>query len=467
MKTVCANIAGANIRVKHAQLFAMSSFFTTMCPTVQQQYHAEIIPTLLGLFEGQHVKIQAGVAFALQSFVSGFNNEADEDEDEGVKNPRDTLKMYAADILKAMCVLLKQAIQSNYEALQSKVLDTIMTIAEVIESDFAPFYNDFVPMMLEILQKVEASSDDNKRLRARAIETTGVIVGAVTECEESAALKESVQQITQFLANAVNQGFSDADPQDLASKEALINCAGFLGTEFAVYMPVLMDTIVRDSQLSLDFKMQSADQPVTDTNAGFNVKVNLIKGMGEQRVSMNTENLVRKTGAFALLEQVSEKMGSSFAPYVEPLAPIVMEHMKFQFHHEIRKHALKTFANMLVAVGEPLNVQLFQQAFQESFVAETLKEITRKKTKTVKLLVKSLVLCLKKLSEQNVANREFLSQAQICSLAPVIKGSLDLVVEMRAALQISLAQSKKAYDLDEEDLEIMKEDIAKISKVAS
>ena len=134
-----------------------------------------------------------------------------------------------------------------------------MTIAEVIESDFAPFYNDFVPMMLEILQKVDSSSDNNKRLRARAIETTGVIVGSVTDCDQSADLKESVQQITQFLATAVNSGFTDADPQDLASKEALINCAGFLGTEFAIYMPVLLDTIVRDSQLSLDFKMQSAD----------------------------------------------------------------------------------------------------------------------------------------------------------------------------------------------------------------
>lgn len=54
-----------------------------------------------------------------------------------------------------------------------------------------------------------------------------------------------------------------------------------MGTDFAVYMPVLLNTIVRDSQLDLDFKMESADMPVTDNNMGFNVKVNLIKGMGE------------------------------------------------------------------------------------------------------------------------------------------------------------------------------------------
>lgn len=162
--------------------------------------------------------------------------------------------------------------------------------------------------------------------------------------------------------------------------------------------------------------------------------------MGEQRVSMNTENLIRKTGAFALLESCSEKMGTAFAPYVEPLLNIVLEHMKFKWHHMVRKHALKTFANMLIAVGDPINVQLFQKAFNELFVEETLKAIQTKQTKTVKLLVKQLTSCLRKMNELNVQNREFLSQTQICALAPVMKGALDLVVEMRSALKESLTQ---------------------------
>ena len=227
-----------------------------------------------------------------------------------------------------------------------------------------------------------------------------MIVGAVTECEDSAALKESVQQITQFLATAVNQGFSDADPQDLASKEALINCAGFLGTEFSVYMPVLLDTIVRDSQLSLDFKMQSADQPVTDTNAGFNVKVNLIKGMGEQRVSMNTENLVRKTGAFAVLNKISENMGRAFQPFVEPLLPIISAHMAYDHSKGIRKLALKTFKHMLVAVGEPQNTQLFQQSFP-MYVEQLQKALSRHDDKTTRIVMKSLAQNIKALGHCN------------------------------------------------------------------
>lgn len=62
--------------------------------------------------------------------------------------------------------------------------------------------------------------------------------------------------------------------------------------------------------------------------------------------------------------------------------------MKFTFHTGIRKHALKTFVNMLVAVGDPLNVQLFQKAFQELFVDEIVKALKIKQLKVVKLLVK-------------------------------------------------------------------------------
>ena len=63
-------------------------------------------------------------------------------------------------------------------------------------------------------------------------------------------------------------------------------------------MPFLMSAVLHDVNLSLDFKMESADLPQTSDNMAMKVKV---KGLGEQRVSLNTENLVKKTGAFDLI----------------------------------------------------------------------------------------------------------------------------------------------------------------------
>ena len=63
-------------------------------------------------------------------------------------------------------------------------------------------------------------------------------------------------------------------------------------------MPMLLDKLMHDSQLSLDFKMESVDMPSTTDNLEMKIKV---KGMGEQKVSMNTDALVSKTGAFCVL----------------------------------------------------------------------------------------------------------------------------------------------------------------------
>jgi hypothetical protein len=43
-------------------------------------------------------------------------------------------------------------------------------------------------------------------------------------------------------------------------------------------MPFLLDKLVKDAQLEVDFKIENADVPTTSSNAGFNVKV---KGLGE------------------------------------------------------------------------------------------------------------------------------------------------------------------------------------------
>lgn len=91
----------------------------------------------------------------------------------------------------------------------------------------------------------------------------------------------------------------------------------------------------------------------TDDHLSMKVKV---KGLGEQRISMNTDALLRKTGAFDVLCKVSENLGKAFAPFVEPLLPIVSQHMSYDHSKAIRKYALKIFKSMLVAVGEPQNI---------------------------------------------------------------------------------------------------------------
>lgn len=82
-------------------------------------------------------------------------------------------------------------------------------------------------------------------------------------------------------------------------------------------------------------------------------------------------------------------------------------------------------------------------------------------------MIKGLADGLRNLSRYNSTDRQFLTADQINKLGPFIKGSLELVQEMKGAHQEVLSKTKAQLDLDEEDMEKIKEDLAKIGKLAN
>jgi hypothetical protein len=79
-------------------------------------------------------------------------------------------------------------------------------------------------------------------------------------------------------------------------------------------------------------------------------------------------------------------MGVAFQPYVQPLLPIISQHMTYAHSKQIRKFALRTFRNMLIAIGEPQNIQLFQEAFP-MFVTQINTALSKMDKKNAKLYI--------------------------------------------------------------------------------
>jgi len=82
-------------------------------------------------------------------------------------------------------------------------------------------------------------------------------------------------------------------------------------------------------------------------------------------------------------------------------------------------------------------------------------------------MIKGLANCLRALNRTNETNREFMTAEQINALGPYIKSTLDLVKELKEAHKVVLQTTKGQLDIDEEDIEVMKEEIAKIGRLGS
>ena len=140
--------------------------------------------------------------------------------------------------------------------------------------------------------------------------------------------------------------------------------------------------------------------------------------------------------------------------------------MSYEHSKAIRKFALKTFKNMLVAVGESQNISLLQQAMP-MYIEQLQKALTRHDDKTAKILIKSLANNLRAMGKVNETQLQFLTEEQINALGPIIKETLDLVTSLKSAHRTLIQQTKATYDIDEEDLEKIKDEMAQVGRVAS
>ena len=64
------------------------------------------------------------------------------------------------------------------------MLNVLHSVCSVVLSGFGIYFNDFMPMMKEILLNIGSSTMQDKKLRAKTIETIGSIIIAVSDCDD-------------------------------------------------------------------------------------------------------------------------------------------------------------------------------------------------------------------------------------------------------------------------------------------
>lgn len=229
MKMACSGIVDQHPRVRYAGLSCTALLLTELAPLAQKKFHAELMPVLVKLMNTEAIlKLRCHAVSCVINFVRGFVSEEDEEEEE--KKAMKILEIYTKDLFVSLAGLLKLAITENYEPLQEEVMNLLGLMASLIGKDFAQYYNDFMPMMYEILNNVGQATLAQKTLRSRTIEAMGFMIEAVAE--EKTAFNENVLKITAQMVTLLNSGLTNDDPQTLSIKETLAKISTFLKEDF-------------------------------------------------------------------------------------------------------------------------------------------------------------------------------------------------------------------------------------------
>lgn len=180
-------------------------------------------------------------------------------------------------------------------------------------------------------------------------------------------------------------------------------------------MPALLTNLVNDAKLDIDIKMESADNSKNTEDKSTAITFKMKGFEGNQRLSMNTSALESKIAAFKLITMISESLGTAFAPYSEAILPIMIENMNYQYSKGVRKYSMKTINNILTAVGEPNNVNLFMNLLP-TFMTMITKSLEREDLKELKIILKHFWLMIKNLNESNKINKNYMTESQLNTL---------------------------------------------------
>jgi hypothetical protein len=144
------------------------------------------MPVLLKMMASEPlIKMQTHAVSTVINFVNGLNSQDDEEDDDTI------IRLYSQQLFAILVELLKKGIEQSYEPLQEETMNLLSAVAQLIGKEFAKYYDDLMPLMMQILANIGTANMQQMTLRARTIETMGYMIEAVAD--EKAAFQANVQ----------------------------------------------------------------------------------------------------------------------------------------------------------------------------------------------------------------------------------------------------------------------------------
>jgi hypothetical protein len=306
---------------------------TDFAGTMQEKYHATVVPAIIPVLDSPEPRVQAHAAAALVNFCEEAEKEV--------------LEPYLDDLLTHLFQLL----QSPKRYVQEQALSTIATIADSAEAAFSKYYDTLMPLLFSVLQ--QENTKELRLLRAKAMECATLIALAVGK----ERLGNDAMFLVQLLAG-IQQNITDADdPQ----AQYLMHCWGrmcrVLGQDFLPFLPSVMPPLMELASAKADIQLLDDDEQVEQVQQEEGWELVPLKG---KVIGIKTSTLDDKHMAIELLVVYAQVLEGSFAQNVpEVMEKIALPGLAFFFHDPVRVVSAKCVPQLLnsykKAFGSPSN----------------------------------------------------------------------------------------------------------------
>lgn len=312
-------------RVRWAACNALGQMCTDFGPTIQRDFHNDIIPRLAHVMEdSDNPRVQSHACAALIN----FNEFAKKEHMEEGLHP----------LLETMAVLLEQ----NRKIVLEQCMTAIGTVADVVKSDFEPYYDSFMPFLKTVFKT--ATSKDLRYLRGRSLEAISLIAAAVGHKQFAADADEVLGE----MLNLQRAELDADDPMIGYLQQAWARMAKALKQHFVPYLPEVIPRLLREASVDPEVQILTRDDAarLKDDEDWEVIPI------GDRHVSIKTSTLEIKGQACNMLYCYLEELKGGFFPYVNDTAALYSSLICFYYHDGTRIAAVSSPIHILQCVKD-------------------------------------------------------------------------------------------------------------------
>ena len=226
VKMMVPFISDEHPRVRYASLNTLGQMCTDFGPTLQEEYHALILPKLMTQLESEQVpKVQAHCCACLINWCEDLDPQS--------------LTPYIQRIMTG----LGNVIQHGQVVAQEQALVALAAVAECLQDLFMPFYDAFMPLAKTVF--LRANGKGFRSLQGKAIDAITIMasaVGAEKFRADGAVILPAMVQMTGV------QLQSD-DPMLTHLMQGWARICRCLKGEFVQFLPVVMPGLLRSAAM--------------------------------------------------------------------------------------------------------------------------------------------------------------------------------------------------------------------------
>ena len=334
-------------RVRYVVLSAFGLIVKETSPLIQQKYTNNILPALALLMgeKESSIRVKTQSCNSLVEFIKGLLNDKNDENNDNVK----IIQPYANDLVSLVSNLFEYSLQVSYPPLQEASLTCISLLSNLLEKDFAPYYEKIMPGLKKLFYNYEAKTQDQKTLKSNCIETISFLCSSVAENRDKYMndLVEISDTFIKYLSN-----LPEEDPQLTTLLNSFTHLSHALKEQFTPILEQLLPYLNKCINADIGLKVEDANlsEYIPEDETEDNQKIGslvLSSGTNSTKLSLHTFVLQNKVLAFTVLNEIANNMGKYFFKYSENLLNLSKNLLSFPFSRKIRKVALKSVSSCI------------------------------------------------------------------------------------------------------------------------